>query len=101
LTHVLSAAWTGSMARLRGACRSMMAMSNMSCSRGGASCSCGGRHSSGGRVVRGKFPPSSSPRANTSTLAPRSLLSLHQEPASQRGSETSVTSSGNGLETVT
>jgi hypothetical protein len=48
---------------------------------------------------RGESPPSWSPRAITSTMAPKSLLSLQFEPLSLRGSRTSVTSSGKGLAT--
>jgi hypothetical protein len=59
----------------------------------------GRRCLSGGCAGHGESPPSSSPRAITSTMAPRSLLSLQLEPASLRGSSTSVTSSRKGLAT--
>jgi hypothetical protein len=42
-------------------------------------------------------PPSSSPRAITSAMAPKLQLSPKLEPPSLRGSRTSVTSSGKGL----
>jgi hypothetical protein len=54
------------------------------------------RRARGGRAGRGESPPSSSPRAITSTMVSRSLLSLQLEPASQKGLSTSVTSSGKG-----
>jgi hypothetical protein len=88
-----SATWTGSMTWLSGARRSTTVMSEVSYSGGGAACSCGRRRSSGGRTGHGESPPSSSPKAITSTMAPRSLLLLQLEPQSPRGSETSVTSS--------
>jgi hypothetical protein len=50
-----------------------------------------------GRWAHGELPPSSSPRAITSTMTPRSLLSLQLKPPSLRGSKMLVTSSGKGL----
>jgi hypothetical protein len=94
-----SATWTGSMTWSSGARRSTTVMSEASCSGSGVFCSYGRRCLSGERAERGESPPSSSPRAITSTMAPRSLLSLQLEPPSPRGSRTSVTSSGKGLAT--
>jgi hypothetical protein len=94
-----SATQVESMTRLSGTRRSTMETSEASCSGSEASCSYGGRRSGDGRMGRGESPPPSSPRAITSTMAPRSLLSLQLEPPSLRGSKTSVTSSEKGFAT--
>jgi hypothetical protein len=71
--------------------------SRASCSRSGASCSGGGRHPGDGCSGHRESPPSSSPRAITSTMAPRLLLSLQLEPLSQRELKMLVTFFGKGL----